>query len=348
MLAAQRFESFSKTQNIGLTTINNIKNSEVLNTVTNKLKEVTSDLEDRAKSLVQGVLPEGVTLSDIDSKVKESIRTVKDTFSTIQDMSKISQSDIEKAISEMLPDNPAIQNAFRTLTRQCRDNAMSNVPGFKPFSDNKNCGNSGDGKCKSGEVSGFLSKLTDGAIGTVARALQSLLKTLIALGNMGYSAGLCKLFATLANGMPPGVVQKGAAMLIATIGGKGNANGVMDISANMGTAVPAREIPGLVKRVSENFSVPENYNSATQSSLYLGMDAALGFIDPGHDVFETNSSSISSISSMGKQNEAFASTANSYIRDTDLTDFNTPVTKSGWDKAVAYIGDKVSNPFASI
>lgn len=347
MLPAQRFESFSKTQNIGLASIKDIKNSEVLNTVTNKLKEVTKDLEDRAKSLIQGVLPEGVSTSDIDDQVKEGLRSVKDTFSTLQDMSGFTQADIEGEIAGMLPGDPGLQNAFRTLSTQCRDNAMSKTPGFKPFLDKLGCGTPGSGRCKTGEVNNFFNKMSGGVINTITRSIQSMLKALITLGNLGYSGGLCKIFATIANGMPGNVVQRGAAGLLASVGGAGNIPGVLDIAANMGNAVPSREIPGLVGRISENFKIPSNYNSDSYGSLYEGMNVALESIDPGYDQVDYGlTSRYTSIAPMGKRNTELAMTASSYIQDSFVSDFTSPIMKPGWDKATSYVGSRVSDPFS--
>lgn len=346
MINASRFSTYSKTQNLGLANISTIKDSEVLNTVTNKLQEVTKDLQSTANSLIQGVLPEGVDIGEVQGLIDTGIRSVKDTFSTIRDLSNFSISDIEKEIASFLPNDPTMQNAFRNLTASCRNNAMSKSSGFKPFSDNMSCGNPGDGRCQSGEVSNFFNKLTDGVIGVISRTLQSMLKALITLGNLGYSGSLCKIFAALANGMPSSVVQRGAAALLATVGGAGNTTAVLDIVAGMGSAIPSLEIPGLVTRIAENFSIPTNYTSGSFTNLFSGYMDALDMIQPGFT--DTAITGVSTIASLGSKNSSLMSVASEYIKSNVITDFDSPVGDSSLDVALAYNSKDYGSPLSDL
>lgn len=360
MFPGERFSTYSKSQNIGFVDISKIKDSEVYNTVTNKLREVSKELESTAKSVIQGVLPEGVTTDDIKNKYKqakevasgvkdkidESVRAVKDTFTAIQDLTNITQTELENAIGDILPNDPAIRNAFRTLARSCRDNALGRTPGFKPFNDTASCGTPGQGKCQSGEIRGFLDKLTNGAIGSISRSIQSILKSLIALGNLGYSGSLCKIFAVLANGMPSGVIQRGAASLLATFGGIGNVPAVMDISANMGNSNPSLEIPGLTKRITENFKAPLNVNGANSKEFYDGYMTAMDAVSPG-SLF-SSATGLPSIAALGKSNSDFTKLSGSFIKNSGSFSLSTPSTSSDINRALAYVGDKVKDPYAGI
>lgn len=338
MLPSQRFETFSKTQNIGITTVSSLKSSDVYNTVTNKLTEITDELRDIANSVTGTVLPKGVTLQNIGDKIDEAIRATKDTFTTIRDYTSMSVRDIENAIADLLPGDPTLQNMFRNLTSQCRDSALGSRPSFKPFKDAGKCG-SGNGKCDTVSTNGLFNKLTGGLIGAVTRTIQSLLDTLATLANLGYSAGMCKIFGALVENLPSGVIQRGAAAVLAVQGGKGNTSAILDVTANMGRVNPSREIPGLTKRVAENYKTPDNFKPGTRDTLYEGYATALGSIQPGYNKTEDD---LTTIENLGKTNTELAETMQEYMGSNKVIDFNEPVMFEDLDMTAVYVTDSAS------
>lgn len=337
-MPSQRFETFSKTQNIGITSVNSIKSSDVYNTVTNKLTEVTQDLKNIANSITGTVLPKGVTLQNIDDKINDAIRATKDTFTSIQDFTRMSVKDVENAIAELLPGDPTLQNMFRTLTSQCRDSALGGRPNFKPFKDTGKCG-SGNGKCDTASTNGLFNKLTGGLIGAVTKTIQSLLNTLVTLANLGYSASLCKIFSALADNLPSGVIQRGAAAILAVQGGKGNTTAVLDVTANMGKVNPSREIPGLTKRVAENYKTPDNFKPGTRDTLYEGYATALGSIQPGYNKTEDE---LTTVENLGETNVALAETMQEYMGAQTVTDFKEPVIYEDMEMTAVYVANSAN------
>lgn len=339
MFPAQRFESLSKSENLGLASLKDIKGSAVYNTVTNKLEEVSGELKGIVSSLTQGINP---PLDDIKNKVEEGLRVTKDTFSTLRDLTNISPRDIENSISDMLPDNPVLQNAFRQLSSQCRDNALGNIPNFRGFKDNASCGQPGQGKCSSSQVSGLLSKLTGGAIGSIVQSLGSMLKSLMTLANLGYTAGLCKIFGALASSMPGGVIQKAAAGAMALAAGRGNVTAVFDIASGMKSSIPSLEIPSLVNRVTEGFKIPASFNSS-KDQLFDATMGTYSLVDP---TFSSGSLGLKSISKLSpdKYNTEFASVSKSHLTSGfSVRDISTPVRKEYDSLAAAYVGSKVAS-----
>lgn len=335
MFPAQRFQSLSSSENIGLASLRDIKGSAVYNTVSNKLEEVSEGLKDLIGSLTGGATP---PLDKIKDQVDESVRATRDVFSTLQDMTKLSPADIEKSVSDMLPDNPVLQTAFRQLSTQCRNSAMGNVPGFRGFKDKLNCGTPGQGQCSSSQVSGFLDKFTGGAIGFIAKTLTSMLRSLMTLANMGYTAGLCRIFGALANGMPGSVVQKAAAGAMALAAGRGNVNAVFDIAGGMGSSIPSLEIPSLVGRVTEGFKIPDNYKAQGTSDLYDASMETYSLIEPG---FSSGANGIKTIRKMSptNYNQEFAQVSSSYLNSgMNVGDLNAVTRKPNDSLAAAYIG----------
>lgn len=349
MLAAgtQRFESFAKNTNLGLLSVSEIKDSDVYNSISNKLQQVSDDLKGMVAGLVQST---GLPVDEIKDKLNTVTRAVRDTFTTLKDLTGFSISDIEKEIAGFIPGGPAMQNAFRNLASQCRNSAMSKSPGFKPFKDKAGCGKPGGGKCSSGEVSGLLNKLTGGAIGAIGQTLQSMLRSLMTLANLGYSGGLCKIFSTLMNGLPSSVIQRGAAGVLATVGGTGTVAGVLDVASAIGGISginPSREIPGLVDRITTNFKIPDTYTGAALGSLYEGMQSAYETIQPG---FDKAADGIASIASLGKSalNSDYAKTAKSWLdMGSASASFDQPYAPEGFESATSYIAGNSSSDLSS-
>lgn len=343
---AGRFNSFSQSTNIGLAAVESIKSSDIYNTASNKLKEVSDELKDVVSGLVQ---KSGLPIDEIQSVVNDNIRAVKDTFTTLKKLTSFTPTDLENAILDFLPGGTGIdreiQNMFRGLAAQCRDSTMSNMPGFKPFKDNFGCGSPADGKCGSGQVSGLLNKLTGGAIGAIGRSIQSMLRSVMALAGLGYSGGLCKIFSSLINGLPGNVLQRAAAGVLATVGGLGNTTAVLDVASSIGGMVginPSKEIGGLVGRITENMTIPGNYKGAALGDLYDGMISAYDTIKPGFDMAVDG---IASVAALGESfsNQNFMDTASSWLaKGTASAGTDAPYAPAGFETAVGYLTGKSS------
>lgn len=345
MLTGRNFSSFSQASNLGIVDISAIKDSEILNTVTNQLKQASSGLKDMASNLIQGLLPFDSTQAS--SVIDGHLRSVKDAFSTLQDVTGLSPQQLEAQIADLLPGDKPMQAAFRSLAATCRDPAMSKRPGFKNFADKFGCGNN-SGRCSSGQVSGLLGQITGGAIGAIGRAMQSILNSLVTLANLGYSGGLCKIFSALATslGATGGVLQRASAAVLASVGSEGNMTGVFDVVSGMGKSIPSAEIPGLVSIISENFKVPANFQGDQFSSLYEGATDAYSAIQPGFD--RSSQGDMASVASMGDFNSALGSAAQAFLSSKSPGDnFSSPVFESGFDTAVAYAGKSALSSISS-
>lgn len=346
MIAAERFKAFDETRNVGLASLQDLKasGSDIYNTVTNKLNEVTGELQAIAAAVKQGAK---TPLEMIRSKVDSAVRFTRDTFSALQDLTKFGQKQLEDFIGGLLPDIPGLKNAFRTLTTQCRDNAASRTPGFKKFNDNFNCGTN-SGKCSSGEVNNLLGKATGGLFNQIANTFQSMLRSLIALASIGYSAGACKLFTALINGLPDGVVQRGAAGVLALVGGEGNATAVMDIASSIHRVNPSKEIPGLVGRIADNLTTPAAFGVAKLDQLYTGITDSFSVIQPNYDKSEVDGTA--TVANMGHGlNTSMASSARAYLKTTQFTSMDVPVVGADYSLASTYAArNTVSDPFANL
>lgn len=346
MLSAERFNSFTQSTNIGFAAVDTIKSSDIYNTAANKLKEVSDELKDAVKGLVQ---QSGLPIDQIQGLFNDNIRAVKDTFTTLQKFTNFGPADLEKAISEFLPGGTGvdreIQNMFRGLASQCRDSTMSNMPGFKPFNDNFGCGSPSDGRCGSAQVSGLLNKLTGGAIGAIGRSIQSMLRSVMALAGLGYSGGMCKIFAALTKGLPASALQRAAAGVLATVGGLGNTTAVLDIASSIGGMVginPSREISGLVSRITENMTIPGNFINETYPDLFDGMMSAYETIKPGFNVATDGLSSVAAFGS-SFDNGNFSKIASSWLgRDSKSATADAPYAPDGFEMAVGYLTGKNS------
>lgn len=282
MIPAQRMQFLDKETNVGLIDPLKVKANDILNVATNQLSEVTAGIADFIKNISQSVkAPAGMLTNLLD----QGIRMARDAFSAMSDIASLSPRSIESAIASMLPGNPMIQNAFKNITAQCRNKGLGTNSGFKPYNDSFGCGK-GQGACNSSEVRGLLDKMTGGAASAFTRTLNSMLKSVLALGRMGYDAGLCKVFGELIKGMPSNIVQRGAAGLLGLLGSNGNTSAVLDITANMGNSIPSLEIPGLVGIAMSNFTTPGNFNPNTMTDLADGYMTAMDSIQPGWNVSE--------------------------------------------------------------
>lgn len=341
MLNSQRYTSFSKSYNVGLASIKDAVGEDNYNTITNELKETTEALTNLANSVKQGVK---APLEKIQSTVDDGLRATRDTFSMLEDLTRFSPADLEKKISDMLPDIPGLSGMFRTLASQCRDGAAGSAPGFKPFNDNFGC-NDGKGKCSSGAVNGLLSKATGGMFGQIASLFGKMLRSLWTLANLGYSAGLCKIFSALINGMPNNVVQRGAAGLLALHGGSGNSSAVMDIAANMRNTIPSLEVPSLVGRIGTAAVASAAFTGKKKAQFSEGMLGSFSAIEPNYNISKVDG--ITSTGSIGlNPSKDLSESAGLRLKSNSFSSLST-VNRSSGDAEMSTLssGRVMASPF---
>lgn len=332
MIKANRFESLNTTTNLGLADFQNIKDSAIYNTVSNKLEAASDSLMSIIDTIEQGI---STPLEAVQSAFDESVRSVTDVFSAIESATNFTPKDIEDRISEMFPDDSVLKKMFKSLTSECRDNAMNGNSGFKPFDDSAGCGSPADGKCGTGEVSGLLDKATGGMIGKIARSIQNTLKAVMTLAKMGYSAGMCKIFSALINNLPNGVVQRASAGVLAAVGTRGNTKAVLDIGAsliNRAGVNPAKEVKGLVNIVTSNFKKPSDTKPNQEGGLFEGVMTTFDIIDKG---FDKGIQGVSSVVKMATNATSdFKKIAGSYLASQPIPDDpDVPFAPAGFEYA---------------
>lgn len=321
---AQRFTSYDLDSNLGLLNITKTKDTGVYNNVANQLKQTSSEVQSFLASATQGITPD---LSSVLETRDNLVRQTRDVFSSIKDLTGLSQREIQTEIASFMPD-PVTRSAFENLSNQCKRRAQGLNPNFKKPKDKASCGKGGS--CSSSQVSGLLNKATGGLIGLIGKTFSEILKTLTALATLGFDANMCKIFGELIKGLDNNTVQKGAAFLLANQGLKGNTTAVLDIASSMGTGrtgiVPSLEIPGLVGMAVSNFTKPNSYSDKLAGGWMDGYDTAMEEIQPGWRASDEDG--IPSIANVcSKKNNEYLDMAETAAanRDFGFEDYDTPV-----------------------
>lgn len=249
-IPAVRFKPFNEETNLAIADFADIQTNDIFNSPNAALAEVTDALNN--------ILSKGKNSIDTAKDVLKSLedkltRATEDIFSSMKDLTGLAPKDIEKTISDLLPDNSVLQNMFKQLSTDCKKNALGNRSNTKPYNDKFGCGG-GKGKCDSTQVSGLLGKLTDGALGKAADLLNKALNTLIGLANLGYDVGLCKVFQSLAGQLGNDVLSRGAAVLLGQMAGKGNTSAIIDIAGSSAGLAPLLEFPGAIGKSVDSFN----------------------------------------------------------------------------------------------
>lgn len=289
-IPAIRFKPFNEETNIAIANFEDIQTNDIFNSPNAALQEVTEGLQE----LLDQNTPD---LGKLEELKDDLVRATTDIFSTVKDISGMVPKEIEKTISDMLPDNPVVQNMFKQLSMECKKNSLGKRHNTRAFKDRSGC-NSGNGKCDKGQVSGLLGKLTGGAIGGVAGALNGALNALISLGNLGYDVGICKVFQALAGNLPNNILGRGGAILMGQLAGKGNTSGIIDIAGQMSGLSPLLEFPGAISKAVESFNT-KGLGLVGAAGLANFTDRFMGGMEIMKDGWTKSESGLNSIANMG-------------------------------------------------
>lgn len=294
-IPALRFKALDGETNVGTVDITSIKTSDIFTSANNALKQATDDLKGLLSTVKQTA--EG-PLALLKSASDTVTRATQDIFSGLKDITGLTPKMVEGQIASLLPNNPIIQNAFKSLTSQCKNGGLNKHINNRGFKDRFGCG-SGKGKCASAEINGLLNKLTNGALGDAVKGLNSALQALVALANMGYDIGLCKVFQSLVDsmGISNNVASRGLSSLLGQLSASGNTRGVIDLAASSAGLFPLLENPGAIGQAVGSYSL--GLGGAALGGL--GLSAARGLVtrfDAGMEILQDGwrSSSLSGVS----------------------------------------------------
>ena len=281
-IPAIRFKPFNEETNLAIADFTDIQTNDIFNSPNAALEEVSDalkDLLDKGKSAID-------TAQDTVSALEDELtRVTEDIFSTVKDLTDMLPKDIEKAISDLLPDSSLLQNMFKQLSSNCKKGSLGNRANTRPFKGKSSCGKGG-GNCDPVKVGGLLDKVTGGALGAIggaiggavdtvngvvgavggaingitsfisntANALNGALNSLIGLANLGYEVGLCKVFQSLSGKLDNNILSRGAAVLMGQLSSKGNTSALIDLAGSAAGLSPLLEFPGAIGSAVNSFN----------------------------------------------------------------------------------------------
>lgn len=282
-ISAKRFEFLNKETNVAIANFSKIANSDVLNSVNNELKSLTKGLSDFLNTTIQSDLLDNIkniksSLTENDM-LKDVTRTVKDSLSTLKDLTKLSAKDLDKFILQNLPDNPLIKSAFSQISNNCRVPSFSGGTPGKRFNPNVNC-NGGKGRrtssnCDSGQFRSLLNKLSNGQYNPVFSDKNAILNNLLSLSKYGYSLNMCGVAGALISGLninDSTILNRGIGTLLGSLGKEKNVLGFLDLATNVTDKLnPLLEYPNGLNDVFENFITPKEITEDSYKSFMTGI-----------------------------------------------------------------------------
>lgn len=267
-IQAQRFKFADAETNVAVSDFIDSKTSDLFNSPNNVLKDIDKDMSsflDQAKSAVK-----------IDLKMPDSLgdlaRKSKDAWTSVKDLSKLGQNDLNKYVDGLFPNNPLAVASFKKLSQSCKTSSSGHYNSGKPFDKSVNCNGknrASPGGCGSG-IGDILNKLSGGDYNAAHRDLNSALSNLVSLATMGYKANLCGVFNALTGGLDSNLLKsRGASMLLGSLGSAGNIRGVFDLAASTGGSAFSviKDIPNGVSNVFSNFKIPFDAKQTELSSI---------------------------------------------------------------------------------
>ena len=295
-IPAVRFKPFDEETNLAIADFADIQTNDIFNSPNSQLQEVSDAL--------QALLDKGKPLQDeVTALTDELTRATADAFGAVKDITGMIPKDIEKSIASMLPDNSIVQNMFKQLSTECKKKGLGNGHNMRPFKNKSGC-NSGSGACDKAQIGGILGKVTGGIgdmLGGIANTLNQSFNAILALANLGYDVGFCKVFQALANALGGGnnsLLSKAGAALLGQMGNKGNTSAIIDIAGQMSGLSPLIEFPGAISYAVETYNV--------KGVDLPSLDSQLNFSDrfeAGMEIMQDNwmksSTGLDSIANMG-------------------------------------------------
>lgn len=256
-LSAKRFKVLDDETNIPTLDFTDVKTADLFNSPNLELRDMDADMTDFVK---QAAASKSFDLSPLKDKASTLVRSSKDIFSAVKDVSSLSPSLLDKAISDLIP-NASAQSAFKKLAPACRTGPMGHHNSGKPFDTNIDCNGksrtSSGGGCTNG-FSNVLNAISGGLYNSSSRDLNSALSNLVSLATTGYKMNMCGVFGALSGGLPNLVQSRGASSIMGMLGGTSNLRGVFDIAkSTVGSGFAlTKDLPGMIPNVFNNFKTP--------------------------------------------------------------------------------------------
>jgi len=185
--------------------------------------------------------------------IDETKRVSASGMSSIRDLSKLKDKDIQNEIGGFFPDNAA-GNIMKGLSKDCMSKGMNTFDLGRPYSPSVNChgqpsfGRSGG--CSNGSFTDMLNKLTGGEYGGKFSDINNILKGIVGLTKLGYDMSMCGVFTALANkyggALSKDMMGKAGASLLGFASASGNMKAVFDLSKS--TVGPVAAIAGSLNK----------------------------------------------------------------------------------------------------
>lgn len=290
-ISAKRFNFLTKETNVAISDFSKITDSGILNSINNELNNLTSNISEFLNNAIQSDLLSD--LKNIKNNISENelldgiTRTVKDSLSSLQDLTKLSSKDLDKFITQNLPDNPLIKSAFTQISNRCKTPHFSSGRPGKRFNPNVNC-NGGKGRstsldCDSGQFRSLLSKLTNGQYNPSFSDRNSLLNNLLSLSKYGYGLNMCGVLGALISGLninDLSVLNRGIGTLLGSLGKDSNILGFLDIATNVTDNLnPLLEYPKGLDEIFKNFTTPKEITEDSYKTFITGVTDSAEIFD---------------------------------------------------------------------
>lgn len=254
-VTAKRFKFLNEETNVAISDF--VTNtSDIFNSVNNEVKELLGTTEDFIKGAIKDSGIQGLK----DQIPKDSVREVKQLYGDLKDITKFSTKDVDKAIRDLLPDNPIVQSAFGKLSGSCKNKALGKGGLGKPYDANINCNGkkrqANAGSCNSGELGNVLNKLTNGNYQSEYSDLNRNLKNLVALSSYGYEMNMCGVFGALSGSLNKDVLSRASGALLGQLASDKNTLGILDLAGASAGLHTLLEYPKGIKDSLTNFKIP--------------------------------------------------------------------------------------------
>lgn len=347
----KRFKALDQSFNLPMTSVKDSLPTEILNSgyntvvsvssdITNFLKNATgqlslSGLRDTALSQLSGVksaLGLDQMSADFASLTDSSlIREARGLYKSVMDLTQLTPNAVERYISGVFSDNPAVASSIKSLATSCRTSALSNVTlgrvADKRITCQSGSSSSANRSCNVSSVNSIFNKLSGGTFGSAASDINLLLKRATTLANLGYDMNLCGVMGVVANGATD-YLGRLVSIVLLEQASKGNTSAVLDISKTVAAYddVSLLQSPYTLTEAFQNFKIPTGTTDSQIGSLSESYLAAMDTYDPTWRYGDDGTTLSTQV--MGSTNDDFVSvissssmTHNVDESDLDFTDY---------------------------
>lgn len=321
-IAAQRFGGFKEDFNLATSSFTSLKVNEILNTpqvVFNDLLSTAKDLVGQYKEVAQNVF------TPIKSAIDQATRFTKNMYQTFTDLAKFPQTFVAGIIDDIFPGaSSSVKNLLKNMTQVCRDKALGNAVNLKFKMPNPKCDGMqiGSSNCPAGPAMSLINQATGSALTSAIKLVGNLINQIVGLGNIGFGANLCGVFAAITQGLTDkSILTSAAGILLNQQGSMGNLQAVFDISKNLNDMPVLNAFPDTIKNIAENAMVPLGNFQNGVMAVAGQITGSFGAISETWDRAEDG---MLSLANMGSSNEQlvdmFASAGQDESLDLDALD----------------------------